>query len=194
MIFETYHLKIKYLHCMSIYKKYNYRYLKNKTTLFENRLYFPKGCHIKTYNEELNENLFFFIESILYCEDENMLLYDYNDYKKLSKKEIDELNDYIIRSTRELIYTRIKSFYNYITEEALTYMGVVALELSCKIILGYDQSDIKDIMYICNEWLDENYNCIKLLNKFEIDLLKFSNYHIAPKMRKRLGDLPNNLS
>lgn len=179
---------------MSIYKKYNYGYLKNKTTLFENGLYFPKGCHIKTYNEELNENLFFFIESILYCEDENMLLYDYNDYKKLSKKEIDELNDYIIRSTRELIYTRIRSFYNYITEEALTYMGIVALELSCKIILGYDQSDIKDIMYICNEWLDENYNCIKLLNKFEIDLLKFSNYHIAPKMRKRLGDLPNNLS
>ena len=35
----------------SIFKKYNYNYLKNNTTLFENSLYFPKGCKIDTFNE-----------------------------------------------------------------------------------------------------------------------------------------------
>ena len=175
---------------MSIYKKYNYEYLKNKTTLFENRLYFPKGCRIIIYNKTIDDNLFYFIQTVLYCEDRDMLLYNYNDYKKLNKKEIDKLNECVLRSTRELIYSRIRSFFNYITEETILYIGLVSLLLSCKIILGYDQCNISDGLHICNEWLDGNRYELKLLNKLEIDLLKFSNFHIAPKMRRRLGDLP----
>lgn len=175
---------------MSIYKKYNYEYLKNKTTLFENSLYFPKGCRVIIYNKTIDDNLFYFIQTVLYCKDEDMLLYNYNDYKKLNRNEIDKLNEYVLRSTRELIYSRIRSFFNYITEETILYIGLVSLLLSCKIILGYDQCDIRDGIHICNEWLDGDRYELKLLNKLEIDLLKFSNFHIAPKMRKRLGDLP----
>ena len=173
----------------SIFKKYSYDYLKNNTTLFENRLYFPKGCRIYTYNEEMNENLLFFIQTIILCRDEDMIFYDKKELDILEEKEVEKLDNLVLRCTKELIYNRIRSFYNYVTDESILYLSVVAVELAFKIILGYDHSNIEDSLHICNEWLDGDNNDLKVLNKFEIDLLKFSNFHVAPKVRKRVGDL-----
>ena len=173
----------------SIFKKYNYNYLKNNTTLFENKLYFPKGCKIDIFNKEMNENLLFFIQTVIFCRDDDMIFYDKKELDILEEKDIEKLDNLVLRCTKELIYNRIRSFYNYVTDESILHLSLVAVELAFKIILGYDHSNIEDSLHICNEWLDgDNYD-LKLLNKFEIDLLKFSNFHVAPKVRKRVGDL-----
>lgn len=173
----------------SIFKKYSYDYLKNNTTLFENKLYFPKGCKIDIFNKEMNENLLFFIQTIIFCRDDDMIFYDKKELDILEENEIEKLDDLVLRCAKELIYNRIRSFYNYVTDESILYLSVVAVELAFKIILGYDHSNIEDSLHICNEWLDGDNNDLKVLNKFEIDLLKFSNFHVAPKVRKRVGDL-----
>ena len=72
---------------------------------------------------------YFLFKPVIFCRDEDMIFYDKKELDILEEKDIKKLDDLVLRCAKELIYNRIRSFYNYITDESILHLSIVAVEL-----------------------------------------------------------------
>jgi hypothetical protein len=139
-----------------------------------------------TYSKKLDKILFDWIQEVIEESLEQNTYFIKNGY---SQDELEKINEWIMRCTKEMTYNVIRSHYNFVhPKNVLKPLALACLGLSYKILFGYD-SCYDDVIDMSNQYQKGDEESKKRLQKLELDVFKKEGYNIAKKTRKRIGDI-----
>jgi hypothetical protein len=162
-----------------------------KTGVFSNRLYFPEGAeNIEVYNKTTDQKAMTLVHTII---PELLGVWVYpipfqNQTKEEREDVRDKFSQYITRCTKEILYDKIRSSYNFVYSPRLTCLVGACLVVAAKVILQHDA------LYGGNltKWVSEQLGCdAETMVRMEMDILSTTNYQGCFETRRRLGDAIN---